>query len=80
MEKKHLEGIRQMCQVFDEIRAEGRAEGKAEGKAEGRAEGRDNALAGSIRSLMENMKKTAQQAMEVLGIAPEERGKLMSML
>ena len=70
--KRTEEGIRQMCQVFDEIRAEG--------KAEGRAEGRENALVGSIRSLMENMKMTAQQAMEVLGIAPEERGKLMSML
>ena len=73
-----------MCQVFDEIRAEGKAEGRAEGRAEdraeGRAEGRDHALVGSIRSLMENMKMTAQQAMEVLGIAPEERGKLMSML
>ena len=59
---------------LDIIRAHdnGIAEGEAKGKEETRVE--------SIRSLMKNLKMTAEQAMEALGIAKSDFGKYMNML
>ena len=59
---------------LDIIRAHdnGIAEGEAKGKEETRVE--------NIRSLMKNLKLTAEQAMEALGIAKSDFGKYMNML
>ena len=72
----------------EEGRAEGLAEGLAEGREEGRAEGREAGLEEgrekttifNIRNLMKNMKLTAEQAMEALGIDKSEFSKYMTML
>ena len=76
----------------EEGRAEGLAEGLAEGREEGRAEGREEGLEEglekgrekttilNIKNLMKNMKLTAEQAMEALGIDKSEFSKYMTML
>ncbi len=63
-----------------EGRAEGRAEGKAEGRAEGKAEGKANNLLENIRSLMTNLKFTAKQAMDALGVPVEEQNKIANLI
>ncbi len=47
---------------------------------EGREEGRQEAAVSNIRNLMKNMKLTAEQAMEALGIDKSEFSKYMTML
>ena len=53
-----------MCEVIEKYIAEGRCEGKAE----------------DIRSLMESMSLTAEQAMKALKIPAGEFGKYMTLL
>ena len=53
---------------------------KEEGRAEGRAEGTDMASLRSIRSLMRSMKLNAQQAMDALGIPPDDQARYAEML
>ena len=55
-------------------------EGRAEGRAEGLAEGTDMASLRSIRSLMRSMKLNAQQAMDALGIPPDDQARYAEML
>ncbi len=50
-------------------------EGRAEGRAEGRVEGTDTASLRSIRNLMRSMKLNAQQAMDALGIPPDDQAR-----
>ena len=57
------EGKVDMCIAIQEIRAEGRAEG----------------VVISIRNLMRNMNYDVAQAMEVLGVPPEERDRYAAM-
>ena len=56
--------------------AEGRREGIRKGRSEGRREGKTEA----IRSLMESMSMTAEQAMKALKIPAGEFGKYMTLL
>lgn len=51
---------------------QGRTEGLAEGLAEGRTE--------VIRNLMNNLKMTAEQAMDAMGIAASEQEHYLSLL
>ena len=53
--------------------AMGRSEGLAEGKAEGLAEGKAEARLSSVKSLMENMSLTLENALDILGLEVEER-------
>ena len=62
------EGVNEMCEVIEKYIAEGRREGRSEGKAE------------AIRSLMESMSMTAEQAMKALKIPAGEFGKYMTLL
>lgn len=71
---------RTMELLREEYREEGLAEGRAEGRKEGRAEGKDEALTVSIRNLMNKLKMTAEKAMEILDIPPEEHEKYALML
>ena len=57
-----------------------RHEGREEGRAEGLAEGREKTTILNIKNLMKNMKLTAEQAMEALGIDKSEFSKYMTML
>ena len=52
----------------------------AEGRAEGRVEGQDGERVNSIRNLMDSLKLSARQAMELLKIPLAEQGKYESML
>ena len=61
-------------------REEGREEGLEEGLEKGREEGREKTTIFNIRNLMKNMKLTAEQAMEALGIDKSEFSKYMTML
>ena len=66
------EGVNEMCEVIEKYIAEGRREGRSEGRREGKAE--------AIRSLMESMSMTAEQAMKALKIPAGEFGKYMTLL
>ena len=78
------EGKVDMCIAIQEIRAEGvaegRAKGKAEGKAEGVVEGESNAIVRSIHNLMRNLGISVSQAMDALGIPPEERDRYAALV
>jgi len=63
-----------MCEVIEKYIAEGRREGMRKGRREGKAE------AEAIRSLMESMSMTAEQAMKALKIPAGEFGKYMTLL
>ena len=61
-------------------RAEARAEGVEEGRAEGIEEGIDKNRMESIKNIMEGLKYTAQQAMDLLKIPKGEQPKYMARL
>ena len=65
-----------MCEVLD--RAEAR--GIMKGREEGRQEGIDESRLESIRNIMDGLKFTAQQAMDVLKIPASEQGKYLDKL
>ena len=67
-EERRLEYVNMMIREM-EIRAEGRAEGREEGRAEGREEGRAEERELAVRSLMEKMGWTDEQARRALGYA-----------
>lgn len=77
-----------MCEVLDRAeergmikgREEGRKEGREEGRLEGRQEGIDESRLDSIRNIMDGLKLTAQQAMDVLKIPVSEQGKYIEKL
>ena len=58
-----------MCRAFDEVREQGRERGLVQGREQNQIE--------NIRSLMENLKLTAQQAMDALNIPMAEQEKLL---
>ncbi len=58
----------------------GEAKGREEGRVEGLAEGMAKGKLDSIKSLMLNMKLTAQQAMEALNIPADEYDKYLAMI
>ena len=65
---------------LEKYREYGIAEGEAKGRAEGRAEGETRSKLESIRSLMANMKWSAQQAMQALNIPTSEYEKYLAMI
>ena len=65
-----------MAQCRDEGYEDGLEDGREEGRLEGRAEGCEEAL----RNLMNNMKWSAKQAMDALGIPASEQVKYVSKL
>ena len=74
------EGVNEMCEVIEKYIAEGRREGIRRGIRKGRSEGRREGKAEAIRSLMESMSMTAEQAMKALKIPAGEFGKYMTLL
>ena len=67
---------RNMCEVLDRVEAKGEARGEARGEAKGI----DKARLESIKNVMEGLKYTAQQAMDLLKIPSAERAKYFSKL
>ena len=70
---KYAEGGREKMGEFERYyREEGRKTGEASGQLKERLK--------NIKALMKNMKVSAQEAMRMLSVPPEEQEKLMSML
>ena len=63
-----------MCRAFEEVRIEAKAEGITEGKKEGKEEER----IANVRNLMESLKITALQAMDLLKISSSEQKELLA--
>ena len=59
-----------MCRAFEEVRDEAKEEGIAEGLVKERL--------ANIRNLMESLKITAQQAMDLLRISNSEQKELLA--
>ena len=55
-------------------------EGREEGWKEGREEGREETLLENIRNLMDGLKLTARQAMDILKVPREEQQRLTDKL
>ena len=79
--KETPEGVAYMCRTFEEIRKEGIEQGIQQGIEQGIQQGieqgieqgAEQARIDSIRNLMDSLKMTAQQAMEVLKIPASEQ-------
>lgn len=74
----------EMCNAMKEFleggRREGQREGRIEGQREGRIEGKDEARLDSIRTLMKKLDQTAEEAMDTLDIADEDKVRYRKML
>ncbi len=70
--KRTPEGVRQMCEVFEEIRREGIEEGERQGS--------ERRLLENLRSLMANLQVPAQEAMRLLSVPEDQRARYMAML
>lgn len=74
----------EMCNTMKEFleggRREGQREGRIEGQREGRIEGKDEARLDSIRTLMKKLDQTAEEAMDTLDIADEDKVRYRKML
>ena len=62
------------------FREEGRKAGVEEGRKAGVEEGRKEGIINSVNALMQNTKISAQEAMRMLSIPPEEQQKLLPLL
>ena len=63
-----------MCRAFEEVRIEAKAEGITEGKKEGKEEER----IANVRNLMESLKITALQAMDLMKISSSDQKELLA--
>ena len=69
-----------MCELLDRVEAKGREEGIREGIEKGIEKGADMARLESIRSVMEGLKYTSQQAMDLLKIPAADRQRYIEKL
>lgn len=67
-------------ETMELLKKEFREEGRKEGRKEGREQGTRDTLLASIRSMMKNLKLTAEEAMGALDIPQSERSKYASKL
>lgn len=74
--KRDPEGVREMCRISEEIYNEGRLEGRREGIEQGARE----RLVENVRSMVRNLRISAQQALEVLDVPESERPRIIAML
>ena len=78
---KSPEGGRATMGEFEKyFREEGRKAGVEEGRKAGVEEGRKEGIINSVKALMQNTKISAQEAMRMLSIPPEEQQKLLPLL
>ena len=69
-----------MCEAVEKYGEKQHDIGVYEGRAEGLVEGRTEGQIEMIRNLMQNLKLTAEQAMDTLGVSMSDRSKYMAML
>ena len=67
-------------EALEQGREEGREQGREEGREEGREQGREEKLVECIKSLMNKLGITAEEAMSNLGIASANYDKYLKML
>ena len=78
---KSPKGGREVMGEFEKyFREEGRKAGLEEGRKAGVEEGRKEGMINSVKALMQNTKISAQEAMRMLSIPPEEQQKLLPLL
>ena len=71
IEKEESEEI-DMCQAFKRSMSESMAEGEARGREMGRSEGEIHGKAEAIKSIMQNLKYTFEQAVKVVSVPESE--------
>ena len=81
----HAEGLEQglaegLEQGLAEGLEQGLAEGLEQGRAEGRAEGREEIYVSCIKTLMESLGVTAQEAMEKLGVSRDDQPSYLQLI
>ena len=69
-----------MCQALEELLKDEIDIKVENGRKEGRKQGRDETQISAIKSLMETMKWTAQEAMAALKLTTKEQQKYLAML
>ena len=78
---KEEEGGRgKMCKIMDEIWQEGMERGMAQGMERGMERGAENKLLESLRTIMQTMRLSEDEAMNALLIPLEKRAKYKALL
>lgn len=78
--KEDQKGVTEMCKVFEDILQEGVELGEERGLERGREEGKELSLLSSLRSIMEKLGYSPEQAMDMLDVPAGERAKLLVQL
>ena len=73
-------GVSNMCDVLEKVEKRGINKGIDIGREEGREKGREEERLNNIQLMMQALKLTAQQAMDVLKIPTEDRLKYTAKL
>ena len=74
------EGDGDMCKAIEEWAEEERTAGKIEGRIEGKLEGRLEGTTEALRNIMDSLKITAMEAMDILKIEKEERTEYLKLI
>ena len=74
--KENPEGVRKMCEILEEMRDEAMRKGMEKGMEKGS----EQTLLNNVRSLMEGVGWTAQQALDTLRVPESDRAKYLAML
>ena len=76
MTEKVKQEVDKMCNLSQGVRADGRAEGEAMGIAKGELKERLK----NVKAIMDSLKVSAIEAMNILKFSPEEQQKLLPLL
>ena len=84
MTEKVKQEVDKMCNLSQGVRADGRAEGEAlgivKGEAMGIAKGELKERLKNVKAIMDSLKVSALEAMNILKFSPEEQQKLLPLL
>ena len=80
MTEKVKQEVDEMCNLSQGVRADGRAEGRVEGRAEGEAQGKLKERLKNVNAIMDSLKVSALDAMNILQFSPEEQQELLPLL
>ena len=78
--KRDPEGVASMCRISEEIYNEGVAVGIEQGIEQGIERGATAKLVENVRSLVKNMRISADQALDALGVPASEKARYLAML
>ena len=80
MTEKVKQEVDKMCNLSQGVRADGRAEGEAIGIVKGEAMGELKERLKNVKAIMDSLKVSALEAMNILKFSPEEQQKLLPLL